>query len=41
MSEFIECCDRFTNKNLFMKDNEGNLLKDTEGNLTKISYDNF
>ena len=41
MSEFIECCDRFTNKNLFMKDNEGNLLKDQEGNLTKISYDNF
>ncbi len=41
MSEFIECCDKFTNKNLFMKDNKGNLLKDQEGNLTKISYDNY
>ena len=41
MSEFIECCDRFTNKNLFMKDKQGNLLKDQEGNLTKISYDNL
>ena len=41
MSEFIKCCDKFTNKNLFKKDREGNLLKDEQGNLTKISYDNF
>ncbi len=41
LSEFIECCDKFTNKNLFLKDNQGNLLKDSKGNLTKISYDNL
>tara|TARA_X000000950_G_C13880828_1_gene646795 strand:+ start:606 stop:1730 length:1125 start_codon:yes stop_codon:yes gene_type:complete len=40
LDEFIECCDKFTNKNLFLKDNEGKLLKDKDGNLTKISYDN-
>lgn len=38
--EFIEICDRFTNKKLFVKDKNGNLQKDRHGNLTKINYDN-
>ena len=33
LDQFIECCDKFTNKNLFKKDNNGNLIKDDEGNL--------
>ena len=41
VAEFVKCCDKFTNKNLFVKDNEGNLLKDKFGSLTKINYDNF
>ena len=39
-NEFIKICDKFTNKKIFRKDNEGNLLKDKDGNLTKINYDN-
>ncbi len=38
--EFIEICDRFTNRELFLRDSHGMLKKDTEGNLTKINYDN-
>ena len=41
MSEFINCCDKFTNKSLFKKDENGNLLKDDDGSLTKITYDNI
>ena len=41
LEEFEKCCDKFTNKNLFKKDNLGKLLKDTYGNLTKITYDNI
>ena len=37
LDQFIECCDKFTNKNLFKKDNNGNLIKDDEGNLEKLS----
>jgi len=40
MDEFVEICDRFTNKKLFVCDSNGNLLKDLDGNLTKINYDN-
>ena len=38
VEEFIEICDRFTNKNIFKTDAHGNLLKDRHGNLTKILY---
>ncbi len=38
VNEFIEICDRFTNKKLFKTDSRGNLLKDKYGNLTKIKY---
>ncbi len=32
--EFHEICDKFTNKELFMIDENGNLVKDDNGNLT-------
>ena len=38
--EFINTCDQFTNKKLFVCDSRGNLIKDKDGNLTKINYDN-
>ena len=37
--EFIEICEKFTNKTLFKKDKNGNLLRDKAGNIQKISYD--
>lgn len=40
LEEFIEICDRFTNKKLFATDRKGRLVKDRHGNLTKINYDN-
>lgn len=40
LEEFIQVCDRFTNKKLFQCDARGNLVKDSDGNLTKINYDN-
>ena len=39
--EFHKICDKFTNKDLFKKDENGNLIKDKDGNLTKLYYDNF
>ena len=41
LDEFIQICDRFTNKKLFVCDSRGNLVKDKDGNLTKINYDNL
>lgn len=38
--QFIEICEKFTNKELFKKDNNGKLLRDRDGNIEKISYDN-
>lgn len=40
VEEFINVCDRFTNKKLFVCDARGNLVKDRDGNLTKVNYDN-
>jgi N-acetyl sugar amidotransferase len=40
LDEFIQVCDRFTNKKLFVCDSRGNLVKDKDGNLTKINDDN-
>ena len=39
--EFIQCCDRFTNKKLFICDSRGNLIKDRNGNLARINDDNL
>ncbi|MGF1933565.1 MAG: N-acetyl sugar amidotransferase [Nostoc sp. ChiQUE02] len=41
VEKFIQVCDRFTNKKLFLCDKTGNLIKDKEGNLSKINYDNI
>lgn len=38
--EFIRVCDKFTNKKIFKRAEDGNLLKDRDGNLFKINYDN-
>ena len=38
--EFLKICDKFTNKDLFKKDQNGNLLHDEADNLEKINYDN-
>ena len=39
--EFIEVCDRFTNKRLFVTDRHGRArARRPHGNLTKINYDN-
>jgi N-acetyl sugar amidotransferase len=40
LEEFVQVCDRFTNKRLFVCDSRGSLVKDREGNLTKINDDN-
>lgn len=40
VEEFVQICDRFTNKKLFVKDARGNLIKDNRLNLTKVNYDN-
>jgi hypothetical protein len=38
--EFISTCDKFTNKNLFIKNKDGSLYKDNTLSLKKINYDN-
>lgn len=40
VEEFDKVCDRFTNKRLFVRDNQSNLVRDGQGNLVKINYDN-
>lgn len=39
MNEFNIICDEFTNKSIFLLDNNGNLKRDRYGNLIKSSYD--
>ena len=38
--EFLQITEKFTNKELFKKDENGNLIRDEFGNLEKINYDN-
>jgi len=38
--EFIDICDQFTNKNIFLKRKDGSLYKDNTLSLKKINYDN-
>lgn len=40
IAEFLQICDQFTNKKIFLRDKAGNLIKDKHHNLTKINYDN-
>lgn len=41
IEEFIELCDKYTNKKIFKRDRNGALLKDREGNLCKVNFDNL
>ena len=38
--EFLQIAEKFTNKELFKKDDKGNLIRDEFGNIEKINYDN-
>lgn len=38
--EFLDVCDKFTNKSLFKTDKNGKLLRDENDNIEKIAYDN-
>lgn len=40
VNEFINICDRFTNRSIFRTKPNGDLIKDKLGNLTKVNYDN-
>jgi N-acetyl sugar amidotransferase len=40
VDEFVQICDQFTNKKIFLRDGAGDLVKDRRNNLTKINYDN-
>jgi hypothetical protein len=40
VERFVEICDRFTNRQIFMTDSDGTLLRDGSGNLTKTNFDN-
>ena len=40
VEEFKAICDRFTNRQLFLTDNNGELIRDNNENLTKVNYDN-
>jgi len=41
LEEFVQVCDRFTNKKIFKMDAFGNLTKDQNGRPIKINYDNI
>jgi N-acetyl sugar amidotransferase len=38
--EFDQICDRFTNKSLFLKDQNGELIRDSTNSLIKVNYKN-
>ena len=40
VDEFVDVCDRFTNKRLFVCDNRGKPIKDADGNLIRVNDDN-
>ena len=35
VDEFVEVCDKFTNREIFLTDASGKLVKDSQGNLKK------
>jgi N-acetyl sugar amidotransferase len=39
-NEFYKIVDKFTNKDMFERDEEGNFIRDDEGNLKKVVFDN-
>ena len=40
VDEFIQVCDRFTNKKLFQTNNRGELIRTPDGHLSKTNDDN-
>lgn len=40
IDEFDIMCDRFTNRDLFQKNTNGDLLRDSSNSLVKVNYDN-
>jgi len=40
VDEFVQICDRFTNRRVFLTGADGALVKDRYGNLEKLNYDN-
>ena len=40
MEEFLEICDKFTNKNIFKTDAEGKIVRDEFGEVIKMKFDN-
>lgn len=40
IDQFVEICDRFTNRQVFVTDARGDLVRDRFGNLTKVNADN-
>lgn len=40
IKEFDEICERFTNKELFLKNNDGKLIRDSTNSLIKVNYEN-
>ena len=41
MNEFLEICDKFTNKEIFKVDEKQNIVRDEDGEVIKLHYDNF
>ena len=41
LEEFDAICDRFTNKDLFLKNEDGHLVRDSTNSLIKLNYDNL
>ncbi|MGI0052103.1 MAG: N-acetyl sugar amidotransferase, partial [Nitrososphaeraceae archaeon] len=39
--EFLQVCDKFTNKSLFKTDENGDLIRDKNNNIEKIAFDNI
>lgn len=37
LDEFLVVCDRFTNRNIFVTDNRGDVIRDDDGNVLKIA----
>jgi hypothetical protein len=41
ISEFDTICDRFTNRDLFQIDKNGELIRDSSNSLVKVNYENI
>ena len=40
MDEFLEICDKFTNKEIFKVDEFGKIIRDSDGEVIKLKFDN-